>query len=68
MYKLILVVFLAVSGSGPSSGSVSVSEREIGQYPSKKTCSDAANDALLINRTVAAASIGWNFICVSAPQ
>jgi hypothetical protein len=36
MYKLILVVFLAVSGSGPSSGSVSVSEREIGQYPSKK--------------------------------
>jgi hypothetical protein len=68
MYKLILVVFLAVNGGCPRSGSVSVSQQEIGPYPSKKACSDAANDALLINRTVVAASIGWNFICVSVPQ
>jgi hypothetical protein len=68
MYKLILVVFLAVNGGGPRSGSVSISQHEVGQYPSKQACSDAANDALLVNRTIAAASIGWNFICVSAPQ
>jgi hypothetical protein len=68
MYKLILVVFLAVNGGGPTSGSVSVSQNEIGQYPSKQACSDAANDAVLVNRTVAAAAIGWNFICVSVHQ
>jgi|HubBroStandDraft_2_1064218.scaffolds.fasta_scaffold2610218_1 hypothetical protein len=68
MYKLILVVFLAVNGAGPSSGSVSVSQHEIGQYPTKQTCSEAANDAVLINRTLAAPAIGWNFICVSVHQ
>jgi hypothetical protein len=66
MYKLILIVYLAVNGAG--SGSVSVSQHEIGQYPSKQACSDAANDAVLVNRTVAAAAIGWNFICVSVRQ
>jgi hypothetical protein len=68
MYKLILVVYLAVNGAGPNGGSVSVSQHEIGQYPSKEACSDAANDALLVNRTKAAAAIGWNFICVSVRQ
>ena len=68
MYKLILVVFLAVNGAGPSSGSVSVSQHEIGQYPTKQTCSEAANDAVLINRILAAPAIGWNFICVSVHQ
>jgi hypothetical protein len=68
MYKLILVVYLAVNGADPGNGSVSVSQHEIGQYPSKQACSDAANDAVLVNRTVAAAAIGWNFICVSVPH
>jgi hypothetical protein len=66
MYKLILVVFLSVNGAG--SGSVSVSQHEIAQYPSKQACSEAANDAVLINRTLAAPAIGWNFICVSVRQ
>jgi hypothetical protein len=45
MYKLILVVYLAVNGSGLGGGSVSISQQKIGQYPSKEVCSDAANDA-----------------------
>jgi hypothetical protein len=68
MYKLILVVYLTVNGGGPGGGSVSISQHEIGQYPNKEACSDAANDATLVNRTKAAAAIGWNFICVSVRQ
>jgi hypothetical protein len=68
MYKLILVVYLAVNTNGPGGGGASVSQHEIGQYPSKQACSEAANDALLVNRTATAAAIGWNFICVSVRQ
>jgi hypothetical protein len=65
MYKLILVVYLAVNGGAREGGGASISQQEIGQYPSKQACSEAANDALMVNRTAAAAAIGWNFICVS---
>ncbi len=65
MYKLILVAYLAVSGGAREGGGASISQHEIGQYSSKQACADAANDAVLVNRTSAAAAIGWNFICVS---
>ena len=64
MYKLILIVYLAVSGGVRVGGGASISQLEIGQYPSKQACADAANEAVMVNRSAAAAAIGWNFICV----
>jgi hypothetical protein len=61
MYKLILIAYVSVKVGG------GIYQQEIGQYPSKQACSDAANNAVMINRTPAADPIGWSFICVPIP-